>query len=66
MLLCFNCHNNAPDAPHNSRYGEQPFLHWFAKKYPEWNKEIDIKRASKTRKLDMKAVYQELKNWRVK
>jgi hypothetical protein len=63
ILLCYHCHHYADNAPHES---PDNFKNWFAKKYPEWDKEIEIKRASKTRKLDMKAVYQELKNWKAK
>lgn len=61
ILLCYYCHHYADNAPHNS---PENFKKWFSEKYPEWNKNIEIKSASKTRKLDMKEVYQDLKDGR--
>lgn len=62
ILLCYDCHRNAEKAPHNS-FSNQPFWKWFEAKYPEWFRDIMIKKISKTKKNDMKLVYMYLKNW---
>ncbi len=61
ILLCARCHNYGDLSPHNPHHGEVKFREWFAEKYPEWNESIEIMRAGKTVKLDMKKVYAELK-----
>ena len=60
ILLCFDCHNNAEKAPHNSQ-SNQPFWDWFEAKYLDWHMDIMIKKIAKTPKLNMKDVYEGLK-----